>query len=87
VEQRIAQAISVREEGNLQLCPTFIVGNKNDEYTSNPRAVSESEGKAFARKISKVQGKPVGFIETSAKLNHNVQEAFYGTLSSSALVA
>jgi hypothetical protein len=40
--------------------------------------VRTSEGAALARKLSQEAGRPVPFIETSAKLNINVDATFSG---------
>ena len=42
------------------------------------RVVTHAEGAALARKLSVASGRPVPFIETSAKLNINVTTAFAG---------
>jgi small GTP-binding protein len=50
--------------------PMVLVGNKCDLRDTEPEEVSTEEGKNFAQKNH------MGFIETSAKTNYNVTEAF-----------
>jgi len=50
--------------------PIILVGNKKDLV--DERQVPESEGKAFAEKYD------IPFVETSAKSNENITEAFFG---------
>ncbi|XP_036715848.1 GTP-binding protein Di-Ras3 [Balaenoptera musculus] len=52
---------------NPQKCPIILVGNKCDE---SHREVSEKEGAAYASEWN------CAFLETSAKMNINVQELF-----------
>lgn len=52
---------------NPQKCPVILVGNKCDE---SRREVSEKEGAAYACEWN------CAFLETSAKMNINVQELF-----------
>merc|ERR1719336_19711 len=49
--------------------PFLIVGNKNDLH--NDRKVPESKAKAWCKNNGDLQ-----FIDTSAKVNHNVEQAF-----------
>ena len=51
----------------------FVIGNKSD--MEKDRAVSFNEGDNFAKQNG------VGFVETSAKVNTNVEDAFVGTAS------
>lgn len=51
----------------------FVIGNKCD--LEKARSVSFNEGDDFAKQNG------VGFIETSAKINTNVEDAFLGTAS------
>jgi hypothetical protein len=66
---------------------THHTGNKSDVDThpvydwnrkAAEREVTHAEGAALARKLSVASGRPVPFIETSAKLNSNVTTAFAG---------
>lgn len=54
-------------KGDLENVPIMLVGNKSDETM---REVSVQEGIELARKWNS------GFVETSAKTNHNVRELF-----------
>ncbi|ELR21036.1 Ras subfamily protein [Acanthamoeba castellanii str. Neff] len=65
----------------------ILVGNKSDVDThpvydwnrkAAEREITHAEGAALARKLSVASGRPVPFIETSAKLNINVTTAFAG---------
>ncbi|XP_051868153.1 GTP-binding protein Di-Ras2-like [Pristis pectinata] len=59
-------------KGNIQNIPIMLVGNKIDE---TQREVEATEGEALATKWM------CSFMETSAKLNHNVQELFQELLN------
>uniref|UniRef100_A0A4W3GTA5 GTP-binding protein Di-Ras2 n=1 Tax=Callorhinchus milii TaxID=7868 RepID=A0A4W3GTA5_CALMI len=59
-------------KGDLTSVPVLLVGNKRDE---SQRQVDTSEGQALATKWE------CSFLETSAKLNYNVQEAFQELLN------
>ncbi|XP_069792428.1 GTP-binding protein Di-Ras2-like [Narcine bancroftii] len=59
-------------KGNIRNIPIMLVGNKQDE---TQREVEASEGEALASKWM------CSFMETSAKLNHNVQELFQELLN------
>ncbi|XP_059839587.1 GTP-binding protein Di-Ras2-like [Mobula hypostoma] len=59
-------------KGNIQNIPIMLVGNKRDE---TQREVEATEGEALASKWM------CSFMETSAKLNHNVQELFQELLN------
>jgi len=50
--------------------PIMLVGNKKDLV--DERQISEAEGKAQAEKFD------ISFVETSAKSNENISEAFFG---------
>ncbi|NWX19015.1 DIRA2 protein, partial [Aegotheles bennettii] len=60
-------------KGDIQSIPIMLVGNKNDENQN--REVDSSEGEAMAKKWK------CAFMETSAKLNHNVKELFQELLN------
>ncbi|KAM9251324.1 GTP-binding protein Di-Ras2 [Cariama cristata] len=60
-------------KGDVESIPIMLVGNKNDENQN--REVDSSEGEAMARKWK------CAFMETSAKLNHNVKELFQELLN------
>ncbi|XP_015704877.1 GTP-binding protein Di-Ras2 [Coturnix japonica] len=60
-------------KGDVESIPIMLVGNKNDE--SQNREVESSEGEAMAKKWK------CAFMETSAKLNHNVKELFQELLN------
>ncbi|NXP72463.1 DIRA2 protein, partial [Tricholaema leucomelas] len=60
-------------KGDIESIPIMLVGNKNDE--SQNREVDSSEGEAMAKKWK------CAFMETSAKLNHNVKELFQELLN------
>ncbi|KAM4639593.1 DIRA2 protein, partial [Probosciger aterrimus] len=60
-------------KGDIENIPIMLVGNKNDE--SQNREVDSSEGEAMAKKWK------CAFMETSAKLNHNVKELFQELLN------
>ncbi|XP_078263505.1 GTP-binding protein Di-Ras2-like [Rhinoraja longicauda] len=59
-------------KGNVQNIPIMLVGNKRDE---TQREVESTEGEALATKWM------CSFLETSAKLNYNVQELFQELLN------
>ncbi|XP_041064544.1 GTP-binding protein Di-Ras2-like [Cetorhinus maximus] len=59
-------------KGNIQNIPIMLVGNKRDE---TQREVEATEGEALATKWM------CSFMETSAKLNYNVQELFQELLN------
>jgi Ras-related protein R-Ras2 len=50
--------------------PMILVGNKSD-YETPPRCVTQTEAKLMAKEFG------VPYIETSAKLKHNVDQAFH----------
>ncbi|GAB0204848.1 GTP-binding protein Di-Ras2 [Grus americana] len=60
-------------KGDVENIPIMLVGNKNDENQN--REVDSSEGEAMAKKWK------CAFMETSAKLNHNVKELFQELLN------
>ncbi|KAM8792464.1 GTP-binding protein Di-Ras2 [Centrocercus urophasianus] len=60
-------------KGDIESIPIMLVGNKNDENQN--REVESSEGEAMAKKWK------CAFMETSAKLNHNVKELFQELLN------
>jgi Ras-related protein Rab-2A len=62
-----------RENGNPDMIIT-LVGNKND--LDSRRTVTTEEGERFARDNNLI------FVETSAKSNNNVEEAFESTAAS-----
>ncbi|XP_007486279.1 GTP-binding protein Di-Ras2 [Monodelphis domestica] len=60
-------------KGDVESIPIMLVGNKNDE--SSNREVQSSEAEALAKKWK------CAFMETSAKMNHNVKELFQELLN------
>ncbi|KAJ7417866.1 DIRA2 protein, partial [Sakesphorus luctuosus] len=60
-------------KGDIESIPIMLVGNKNDENQN--REVDSSEGEAMAKKWK------CAFMETSAKMNHNVKELFQELLN------
>uniref|UniRef100_A0A8D0KLN7 DIRAS family GTPase 2 n=1 Tax=Salvator merianae TaxID=96440 RepID=A0A8D0KLN7_SALMN len=60
-------------KGDIDSIPIMLVGNKNDE--DHNREVQTSDGEAMARKWK------CAFMETSAKMNHNVKELFQELLN------
>ncbi|NXA15563.1 DIRA2 protein, partial [Sapayoa aenigma] len=60
-------------KGDIESIPIMLVGNKNDENQN--REVDNSEGEAMAKKWK------CAFMETSAKMNHNVKELFQELLN------
>ncbi|XP_009993989.1 PREDICTED: GTP-binding protein Di-Ras2 [Chaetura pelagica] len=60
-------------KGDVGSIPIMLVGNKNDENQN--QEVDSSEGEATAKKWK------CAFMETSAKLNHNVKELFQELLN------
>ncbi|KFZ58276.1 DIRA2 protein, partial [Chordeiles acutipennis] len=60
-------------KGDVESIPIMLVGNKNDENQN--REVESSEGEAMAKKWK------CAFMETSAKVNHNVKELFQELLN------
>ncbi|XP_072467847.1 GTP-binding protein Di-Ras2 [Notamacropus eugenii] len=60
-------------KGDVENIPIMLVGNKNDE--SPNREVESSAGEALAKKWK------CAFMETSAKMNHNVKELFQELLN------
>ncbi|XP_053209005.1 GTP-binding protein Di-Ras2-like [Panonychus citri] len=66
----------IREvKGENENIPTIVVGNKCDEESLREIPTDE------AQSLIKTFFKSCGFIETSAKTNHNVKEAFQELLS------
>lgn len=59
-------------KGDIQKIPIMLVGNKSDE---TQRELDASEGQALASKWK------CSFMETSAKMNYNVQELFQELLN------
>ncbi|XP_039591760.1 GTP-binding protein Di-Ras2-like [Polypterus senegalus] len=59
-------------KGDIQKIPIMLVGNKSDE---TQREVEASEGERLANKWK------CSFMETSAKMNYNVQELFQELLN------
>ncbi|KAG9486892.1 GTP-binding protein Di-Ras2 [Eleutherodactylus coqui] len=60
-------------KGDVESIPIMLVGNKSDE--SQNREVDSSDGEAMAKKWK------CAFMETSAKMNHNVKELFQELLN------
>ncbi|XP_044302826.1 GTP-binding protein Di-Ras2 [Varanus komodoensis] len=60
-------------KGDIDSIPIMLVGNKNDE--DHNREVQTSDGEAMAKKWK------CAFMETSAKMNHNVKELFQELLN------
>ncbi|XP_020652241.1 GTP-binding protein Di-Ras2 [Pogona vitticeps] len=60
-------------KGDIDSIPIMLVGNKNDE--DHNREVQTSAGEAMAKKWK------CAFMETSAKMNHNVKELFQELLN------
>ncbi|XP_053323784.1 GTP-binding protein Di-Ras2 [Spea bombifrons] len=60
-------------KGDVESIPIMLVGNKSDE--SQNRELESSEGEAIAKKWK------CAFMETSAKMNHNVKELFQELLN------
>ncbi|XP_073431436.1 GTP-binding protein Di-Ras2 [Dendrobates tinctorius] len=60
-------------KGDVESIPIMLVGNKSDE--SQNREVDNSDGEAIAKKWK------CAFMETSAKMNHNVKELFQELLN------
>lgn len=60
-------------KGDIDSIPIMLVGNKNDE--GHNREVQTSDGEAMAKKWK------CAFLETSAKMNHNVKELFQELLN------
>lgn len=60
-------------KGDVESIPIMLVGNKNDENQN--RELESSEGEAMAKKWK------CAFMETSAKMNHNVKELFQELLN------
>lgn len=66
----IRDEIVTLRQSELDSIPMMLVGNKSDEPAAQ-REVPTSEGQALAR-----SWKCGGFVETSAKTDHNVKELF-----------
>ncbi|XP_075684970.1 GTP-binding protein Di-Ras2 [Rhinoderma darwinii] len=60
-------------KGDIESIPIMLVGNKSDE--SQNREVDSTDGEAIAKKWK------CAFMETSAKMNHNVKELFQELLN------
>ncbi|XP_070791768.1 GTP-binding protein Di-Ras2 [Pituophis catenifer annectens] len=60
-------------KGDTESFPIMLVGNKNDE--DHNREVQTADGEAMAKKWK------CAFMETSAKMNHNVKELFQELLN------
>ncbi|KAM6469939.1 GTP-binding protein Di-Ras2 isoform 3-T3 [Liasis olivaceus] len=60
-------------KGDTESIPIMLVGNKNDE--DHNREVQTTDGEAMAKKWK------CAFMETSAKMNHNVKELFQELLN------
>ncbi|KAJ1207620.1 GTP-binding protein Di-Ras2 [Bombina bombina] len=60
-------------KGDVESIPIMLVGNKSDENQN--RELESSEGEAMAKKWK------CAFMETSAKMNHNVKELFQELLN------
>ncbi|XP_029441917.1 GTP-binding protein Di-Ras2 [Rhinatrema bivittatum] len=60
-------------KGDVESIPIMLVGNKSDENQN--RELDSSEGEAMAKKWK------CAFMETSAKMNHNVKELFQELLN------
>ncbi|KAM4706436.1 GTP-binding protein Di-Ras2 isoform 1-T2 [Discoglossus pictus] len=60
-------------KGDVESIPIMLVGNKSDENQN--RELESSEGEAMAKRWK------CAFMETSAKMNHNVKELFQELLN------
>ncbi|MEE6459688.1 hypothetical protein FKM82_000699 [Ascaphus truei] len=60
-------------KGDVESIPIMLVGNKSDENQN--RELESTEGEAIAKKWK------CAFMETSAKMNHNVKELFQELLN------
>ncbi|KAM4809445.1 GTP-binding protein Di-Ras2 [Rhinophrynus dorsalis] len=60
-------------KGDVESIPIMLVGNKSDENQN--RELDSAEGEAIAKKWK------CAFMETSAKMNHNVKELFQELLN------
>ncbi|KAG8130755.1 hypothetical protein E2320_017453 [Naja naja] len=60
-------------KGDTESIPIMLVGNKNDE--DHNREIQTTDGEAMAKKWK------CAFMETSAKMNHNVKELFQELLN------
>ncbi|KAM8962302.1 GTP-binding protein Di-Ras2 [Mixophyes fleayi] len=60
-------------KGDVESIPIMLVGNKSDENQN--RELDSTEGEAIAKKWK------CAFMETSAKMNHNVKELFQELLN------
>ncbi|XP_069481748.1 GTP-binding protein Di-Ras2 [Ambystoma mexicanum] len=60
-------------KGDVESIPIMLVGNKSDENQN--RELESTEGEAMAKKWK------CAFMETSAKMNHNVKELFQELLN------
>ncbi|XP_030048191.1 GTP-binding protein Di-Ras2 [Microcaecilia unicolor] len=60
-------------KGDVESIPIMLVGNKSDENQN--RELDSKEGEAMAKKWK------CAFMETSAKMNHNVKELFQELLN------
>nr|XP_033814695.1 GTP-binding protein Di-Ras2 [Geotrypetes seraphini] len=60
-------------KGDVESIPIMLVGNKSDENQN--RELDSNEGEAMAKKWK------CAFMETSAKMNHNVKELFQELLN------
>ncbi|ETE63931.1 GTP-binding protein Di-Ras2, partial [Ophiophagus hannah] len=60
-------------KGDTESIPIMLVGNKNDE--DHNREIQTADGEAMAKKWK------CAFMETSAKMNHNVKELFQELLN------
>lgn len=63
------QRVEYEKDQPLHTIPCLLVGNKSDDFDG--RQVTREEVTAFARKYGHMS-----YIETSAKLNKNVSQAF-----------
>lgn len=63
-----------------RMVPSLLIANKTDLRGTTPNSVSYDEGADYARELSEWFGMEVPYLETSAKLGSNVEEAFTALL-------
>jgi len=56
--------------------PIVLIGNKIDLRESVPDCTTKDEGEALARRVAQIVDTDVPYIETSAKLGINIEDAF-----------